>query len=85
MNVMDCYVVINDMMQHMINPKHKRVSTEDRYMYSPPLLEYLHQVTSPPAKMLPAKKDIIEVDEEASDEFDFNEVHEVQEATKDEE
>jgi hypothetical protein len=40
MEVMDCYVAINDMMQHMINPKHVRVSTEERYMYSPLLLEY---------------------------------------------
>jgi hypothetical protein len=49
-------------------------------MYSPPLLEYLHQVTPSPAKMPPAKKNIIEV--EASDEFVFNEVQE--EETKDE-
>jgi hypothetical protein len=36
--------------------------------------------------MPPANKDIIEVDEEENNEFDFNEVHEVQaEAAKDEE
>jgi hypothetical protein len=56
-------------------------------MYSLLLLEYLYQVTPPPAKMPPAKKmppvkkDIIEV--EASNDFLFNEVQE--EETKDEE
>jgi hypothetical protein len=81
MEVMDRYVAIKDMMQHMISSQHIRVSTEDRYMYNPPLLEHLHQVIPPPAKMPLAKKDIIEV--EASDEFVFNKVQE--EETKDEE
>jgi hypothetical protein len=35
METMDRYVAINDMLQHMISPKHVRVSTEERYMYSP--------------------------------------------------
>jgi hypothetical protein len=80
MDVMDCYVAIKDMVQYMISSQHIRVSTEEQYMYSPPILEFLHQVTPPPAKRLPAKRDI--ADEEA-DEFFFNEVQ--AETTKDEE
>jgi hypothetical protein len=83
MEVMDRYVAINDMMQHMINPKHVRLSTEERYMYSPLLLEYLHQVTPPPAKMPPpaakSRKDIIE------DVFNVQEDEVQEEETKDEE
>jgi hypothetical protein len=84
MEIMDRYVAINDMMQHMINPKHVWVSTEERYMYSPLLLEYLHQVTPPPVKMPPATKSTKDtIEAEASDEFVFNEVQE--EETKDKE
>jgi hypothetical protein len=45
MEVRDRYVAIADMMKHMINSQHIYVSTtRNRYMYSPALLEYLHQV-----------------------------------------
>jgi hypothetical protein len=45
MEVMDCYVAIADMMKYMISSQHIYVSTRRQYMYSPSLLEYLHQVT----------------------------------------
>jgi hypothetical protein len=81
MEVENCYVAIADMMSHKISSRHVYVSTKHRYQYSPILLEYLHQVTPPPA----TAKEIIEVDEEAEDieEFDFSEVQE--ETPKDEE
>lgn len=45
MEVRNCYIAIADMMQHMISSQHIYVSTtRSRYMYSPTLLEYLHQV-----------------------------------------
>jgi hypothetical protein len=45
MEVRDSYVAIADMMKHMISSQHIYVSTTtNRYMYSPTLLEYLHQV-----------------------------------------
>jgi hypothetical protein len=44
MDVRDRYVAIADMMKHMISSQHIYVSTPSRYMYSPALLEYLHQV-----------------------------------------
>jgi hypothetical protein len=84
MAVEDCYVAIKDMMKHMISSQHVYVSPTSRYQYSPSLLEYIHQVTPPPAKRPPAKE-IIKLDEEEDieDEFDFGEVQ--VEATKDEE
>jgi hypothetical protein len=51
-------------------------------MYSPPLLEYLHQVTPPPAKM-PPTKDKVDKEENIEEEFDCSEVQ--AEATKNEE
>jgi hypothetical protein len=44
MDVMNCYVAIEDMMRHMISSQHLHVPTRSRYMYSPALLQYLHQV-----------------------------------------
>jgi hypothetical protein len=44
MDVMNCYVAIKDMIRHMISSQHLHVPTQSRYMYSPTLLEYLHQV-----------------------------------------
>jgi hypothetical protein len=49
MEIMDCYVAIADIMKHMISSQHIYVSTRSQYMYSPALLEYLYQVTPPPA------------------------------------
>jgi hypothetical protein len=90
MEVMDRYVAIKDMMHHMISSQHIRVSTEDRYMYSPPLLEYLCQLNSPPPPPPVAKKDIgappaakKDIGVDAEDEFVFNEAQE--EESKDEE
>jgi hypothetical protein len=67
MKVMDYYLAIKDMMQHMISSQHIRVSTQGRDMYSPSLLENLHQVTTPLAR---APSD--EMEEADETEYDFS-------------
>jgi hypothetical protein len=68
----------------MINPKHVHVSSEERYMYSPLLLEYLHNVTPPPPAEMPPPAKMPPTMKSTTDEFDFNKVQE-KEITKDEE